>query len=393
MTRRTARRTAQADRVAARERHRAGVRAGAGRAAGRALARVRLPRVGQAPPRGQPADVRHRRHQRRHRRARARAAARRRAAVRGRRRRCWRRWRPTSSSRRPTARSARSAPATWRTAGRRSWNGGRWSRSKPGRSTGSSTVFRTSRACSARPTRAARWSPASGRGSRRWPSGRGRCPGRARRSRAWNGSIRCSRWATGDRSWSRSRGASARWASAGAHSTTLPWQALRDADPDVIVVAPCGFGVERTLAEMPTLAGQPGWGDLAAVRAGRVYVADGNLYFNRSGPLLFDTPDILAEILHPAAFPPAHEGAVWRRWPSRLTAQDSRSRLRERLSGEDGRTRAPSGRRRASAAAGVALHARVAAALDRRGERPARGSRAAPRLAAIGWASCASQNR
>jgi len=102
---------------------------------------------------------------------------------------------------------------------------------------------------------------------------------------------------------------------AGAHSTTLAWQALRAADPDVIVVAPCGFGVERTLAEMPTLAALPGWGELAAVRAGRVFVADGNLYFNRSGPLLFDTPEILAEILHPAAFPPAHEGAVWRRWP------------------------------------------------------------------------------
>jgi iron complex transport system substrate-binding protein len=104
---------------------------------------------------------------------------------------------------------------------------------------------------------------------------------------------------------------------AGAHSTTLPWQALRDADPDVIVVAPCGFGVERTLAEMPTLAAQPGWAAMAAVRAGRVYVADGNLYFNRSGPLLFETPEILAEILHPAGFPPAHEGAVWRRWPER----------------------------------------------------------------------------
>ena len=102
---------------------------------------------------------------------------------------------------------------------------------------------------------------------------------------------------------------------AGAHSTTLAWQALRAADPDVIVVAPCGFGVERTLAEMPTLAALPGWGELAAVRAGRVFVADGNLYFNRSGPLLFDTPEILAEILHPAAFPPAHQGEVRRRWP------------------------------------------------------------------------------
>jgi len=102
---------------------------------------------------------------------------------------------------------------------------------------------------------------------------------------------------------------------AGAHSTTLPWEALRAADPDVIVVAPCGFGLDRTLAEMPTLAARPGWDALAAVRAGRVYVADGNLYFNRSGPLLFDTPEILAEMLHPAAFPPARQGAVWRRWP------------------------------------------------------------------------------
>jgi iron complex transport system substrate-binding protein len=65
---------------------------------------------------------------------------------------------------------------------------------------------------------------------------------------------------------------------------------------------------------MPALAAHPEWSSLAAVRAGRVYVADGNLYFNRSGPLLFDTPEILAEILHPATFPPAHEGAVWRRY-------------------------------------------------------------------------------
>ena len=102
---------------------------------------------------------------------------------------------------------------------------------------------------------------------------------------------------------------------AGAHSTTLPWPALRAADPDIIVVAPCGFDVERTLAEMPTLAAHPDWSALAAVRAGRVYVADGNLYFNRSGPLLFDTPALLAEILQPSVFPPAHEGTLWRRWP------------------------------------------------------------------------------
>ena len=102
---------------------------------------------------------------------------------------------------------------------------------------------------------------------------------------------------------------------AGAHSTTTPWEALAAADPEVIVVAPCGFGLARTLAEMPALAAYDGWARLRAVRGGRVYVADGNLYFNRSGPLLFDTPEILAEILHPTVFAPRHEGTVWRRWP------------------------------------------------------------------------------
>ncbi len=100
----------------------------------------------------------------------------------------------------------------------------------------------------------------------------------------------------------------------GAHSTTLPFEALRDADPDVIVVAPCGFGLSRALAEMPALTALPGWGALRAVREGRVFVADGNLYFNRSGPLLFETPEILAEILHPAVFPPRHEGTAWQRF-------------------------------------------------------------------------------
>jgi len=102
----------------------------------------------------------------------------------------------------------------------------------------------------------------------------------------------------------------------GAHSTTLPYQALRDADPEIIVVAPCGFGLERTLAEMPLLTGLPGWFDLAAVRNGRAFAADGNFFFNRSGPMLFETPEILAEMLHPAHFPPRHQGTSWRQLPS-----------------------------------------------------------------------------
>jgi iron complex transport system substrate-binding protein len=100
---------------------------------------------------------------------------------------------------------------------------------------------------------------------------------------------------------------------AGAHSTTMTFEALREADPEIVVVAPCGFDLTRTLAELPALTGRPGWRELSAVRAGRVFAADGNFYFNRSGPMLFDTPEILAEMLHPDAFPPQHEETVWRR--------------------------------------------------------------------------------
>ena len=100
---------------------------------------------------------------------------------------------------------------------------------------------------------------------------------------------------------------------AGSHSVTAPWDAVRAADPDIILVAPCGFALERTLAEMPALAALPGWRELRAVRDGRVFVADGNLYFNRSSPSVFASVDILAEMMHPHLFAPAHAHA-WRRY-------------------------------------------------------------------------------
>lgn len=102
---------------------------------------------------------------------------------------------------------------------------------------------------------------------------------------------------------------------AAVRSTTTGWEAVRAADADVLIVAPCGFSLERTRRELPTLAAQPGWADLRAVRAGRVYAADGNAYFNRAGPSLFDTPEILAEMLHPEHFEPRHHGTAWSAWP------------------------------------------------------------------------------
>jgi iron complex transport system substrate-binding protein len=102
---------------------------------------------------------------------------------------------------------------------------------------------------------------------------------------------------------------------AAARSTTTTWDAVRAADADVLVVAPCGFPLARTQAEMPALAARPGFGDLRAVRAGRVFAADGNAWFNRSGPSLFETPEILAEMLHPEVFEPKHRGSAWEIWP------------------------------------------------------------------------------
>ena len=109
-------------------------------------------------------------------------------------------------------------------------------------------------------------------------------------------------------------GGDCRLGNANAHSAAVPWQAVLDADPEVLVVAPCGFGLERARAEMPKLTARPGWAELRAVRAGEVYVADGNRYFNRSGPRLFETIDLLAEILHPDVVGRASEGRLYRRW-------------------------------------------------------------------------------
>lgn len=82
--------------------------------------------------------------------------------------------------------------------------------------------------------------------------------------------------------------------------------------PDVVVLMPCGFHLDRTLQEARALAAQPWWPDLPAVRRGRVWVADGSSYFNRPGPRLVTGLEILAHIVHPEIFkgPPSVKDAV-----------------------------------------------------------------------------------
>src|SRR5207253_1119529 len=71
---------------------------------------------------------------------------------------------------------------------------------------------------------------------------------------------------------------------AGKHSPWMNWRQLVESDPDVIIVSPCGFDIERTMQEINLLTDRPEWSELKAVKARRVYVADGNQYFNRPGP-------------------------------------------------------------------------------------------------------------
>ena len=90
-------------------------------------------------------------------------------------------------------------------------------------------------------------------------------------------------------------------AAAGDHSPTLSWDRLLEARPEVIVIMPCGFPIAQSQAELPTLSAHPDWQRLPAVQAGRVYIADGNAYFNRPGPRIVESIELLAEILHPQA--------------------------------------------------------------------------------------------
>ena len=87
---------------------------------------------------------------------------------------------------------------------------------------------------------------------------------------------------------------------AGEHAPTLSLEELRKLDPEVVLVKPCGFGLERTEAEAELLRRCLPWETWRATRKGRVYVADGNQFFNRPGPRLVESAEILAACIHPA---------------------------------------------------------------------------------------------
>lgn len=97
----------------------------------------------------------------------------------------------------------------------------------------------------------------------------------------------------------------------GKPSPQITWETLVATNPDVIIFMPCGFDLNRTRQEATLLTQRPEWQNLHAVQAGRVYVTDGNSYFNRPGPRLVDSQEILAEILHPEIFEYGYKGTGW----------------------------------------------------------------------------------
>jgi iron complex transport system substrate-binding protein len=96
----------------------------------------------------------------------------------------------------------------------------------------------------------------------------------------------------------------------GQPSRTLHWPAVIDWQPEAIVVACCGYTIERTITDMASITNVPGWQELPAVQTNRVYVADGSQYFNRPGPRLVDSLELLAHAIDPELHPKPAQGLI-----------------------------------------------------------------------------------
>jgi iron complex transport system substrate-binding protein len=105
---------------------------------------------------------------------------------------------------------------------------------------------------------------------------------------------------------------------AGGHSEAVTWDELADLDPDVLVVMPCGYGLEASRDDADRFAGQLAEAAPRAIEAGRAWVVDGSSYFNRSGPRAFDGVEILAGLLHPDRFPAPSADAASAWSPARM---------------------------------------------------------------------------
>lgn len=108
------------------------------------------------------------------------------------------------------------------------------------------------------------------------------------------------------------------WDEVGKPSRTLTWEEIQEFAPEMLVLIACGFEADRAVDEAHALAEVPGWFDLPAVREGECYAVDGSAYFNRPGPRLAESAEILATILHPETFTEMLPPYAVRRFPNDL---------------------------------------------------------------------------
>jgi len=88
----------------------------------------------------------------------------------------------------------------------------------------------------------------------------------------------------------------------GEDSARISWNQVVEWAPEVLIVTPCGFNLEKVMEQSRQLVDYPGWSELPAVREGRVYAVDANSYFARPGPRVVEGTELLAHLIHPKLF-------------------------------------------------------------------------------------------
>ena len=85
----------------------------------------------------------------------------------------------------------------------------------------------------------------------------------------------------------------------GTDSIRIAWNDVLSWSPEVLIIMPCGFNLDKVVEQAPQLFNYAGWRDLPAVRSGRVFAVDANSYFARPGPRIVDGTELLAHLIHP----------------------------------------------------------------------------------------------
>jgi len=94
-------------------------------------------------------------------------------------------------------------------------------------------------------------------------------------------------------------------------SKRVTWEEIQKIDPDILIIAPCGFDISRAQKETKRVTERSGFEKLKAAKKGKVFFVDGNAYIARPGPRIIDGSEILAEIFHPQQFPKTHLDSDW----------------------------------------------------------------------------------